>query len=190
MRDPHSLTVRGISRHIRLGLLKFGVVAAHGPEMREARELAARMIGGTIVSAEALDRVQAHSGCAVFVAHEAGELTGVLAFILLNAAGKAAVLRGEFDGANPDLAHVAAPDEVFCAVYGWGVCAATKETARRVVTASVETKPLSDHVPRYARPVTEAGARLMRDRLGYVDLPECPGLVWLPPVAASAAEAA
>jgi hypothetical protein len=190
MHDHHSLTVRGISRHIREGLLNFGVVAASGPEMSEARELAARMIGGTVVSAEALDRVQAHSGCAVFVAHEAGELTGVLAFILLNAAGKAAVLSGAFDGADPDLAHVAAPDEVYCAAYGWGICATNKDTARRLLTGSAETKHLTDHVPCYARPVTEAGERLMRERLGYVDLPECPGMVWLPPVAAVAQAAA
>jgi hypothetical protein len=171
-------------------LLEFGVVAASGPEMSEARALAARMIGDGIVSAEALDRVQAHSGCAVFVAHEAGELTGVLAFLLLNAAGKAAVLRGDFDATDPDLAHVAGPDEVYCAAYGWGVCATSKDTARRILTGSAATKHLTDHVPCYARPVTEAGERLMRERLGYVDLPECPGMVWLPPVAAGGQVAA
>lgn len=185
MNDHDKLTVRGISRHIHSELRKFGVVAASGPEMSEARELAAQMIGGAIVSTEALDRVQAYSGCSVWVAHEDGKLTGVLAFILLSRAGADAVLRGEFDATNPDLAHVAAPHESYHASYGWGVCANSKATARRVVGGSAAVKPMLDHIPRYARPVTEAGRKMMAESLGYVDLPECPGLVWLPPIAAA-----
>jgi hypothetical protein len=190
MNQYDNLTVRGISRHIHSELLKFGVVAASGPEMGAARELAAQMIGGTIVSTEALDKVQAYSGCSVWVAHEEGELTGVLAFILLSKAGKEAVLRGEFDATNPDLAHVAAPHETYHASYGWGVCATNKATARRVVGGSAAVKPMLDHIARYARPVTEAGRKMMAESLGYIDLPDCPGLVWLPPVATAAKVAA
>jgi hypothetical protein len=180
VKDNHNLTGREVSRHVRLELLKFGVVSAAGPEMSRARELAALLIGAAIVSTEALDRVQATTECAVFIAHEDGQLTGVLAFILLNAQGADAVLRGAFDAADPVLEHLASPDEIVCAVYGWGICATAKPTARRLVEGSEAIKPLLDHVAHYARPTTEAGRRLMCERLGFVDLPGSQGLVWLP----------
>jgi len=107
----------------------------------------------------------------------------VLAFVLLNGAGAEAVAGGAFDTADPAAEHMASPDEVVRASYGWGICATTKEAARRVVGGSFAITPLFEHLPRYARPTTEAGHRLMRERMGYVDLPGSSGLVWLPPFA-------
>jgi hypothetical protein len=37
-------------------------------------------------------------------------------------------------------------------------------------------------LPKFARPTTEAGHRLMRERLGFEDLPGSDGLVWQAPV--------
>jgi hypothetical protein len=183
MKNNRNLTGRDIARHIRPELLKFGLISAAGPEMAQARALAAQLIGPAIVSTETLDRVQAYTEAAVWTAHEDGALIGVLAFVLLNRAGAEAVLRGEFDAVDPAIGHMASPDQVVRATYGWGICATGKEAARRLVGGSFAIMPWFDHLPRYARPTTEAGHRLMRERMGYADLPGSDGLVWAPPLA-------
>lgn len=185
------VTGRELSRHIRPIFLRFGLVPAEGPDMAEGRSLAAQLIGGEIVSPATLERVQAYTGCAVFVAHEEGALTGVLAWVYLNQAGEQAVHRGEFDVFDPAEAHMASPDEVVCGVYGWGIAASTKATAKRLGAASEAGEPLASHVPRFARAVTDAGRRFLCDRFGYAELPGSDGLVWMPPLArAEPAEAA
>jgi hypothetical protein len=177
----HKLTARALARHIHLDLRPFGLTAAEPAEIPAARDLAASLIGPAIASAEGLARVHAHAP-AVFVAREAGRVSGVLAFVTLNPAGLEAVLGGRFDTVEPDLAHLARPDEIAAGVYGWGVCAAGKPAAERVVGACkrLHAGALAG-LPQFARTATDAGRRLMYERLGFVDLPDSGGLVWAPP---------
>jgi hypothetical protein len=185
----HKLTGRALARQIDLDLRPFGLTAALPAEIPAARDLAAALIGPAIASAQGLARVHAHAP-AVFVAREADRVSGVLAFVVLNAAGLAAVLGAGFDTVEPDLAHLASPDEAAAGVYGWGVCAADKPAAERVVGACkrLHAGALAA-LPQFARTATDAGRRLMYQRLGFVDLPDSGGLVWAPP-RAQPAEAA
>ncbi len=170
-------------------LAAFGLRPARDDEAVGARDFGARLIGPSIVTARDLARVQRLSGeAALFVAHEGVTLTGVLAFVLLNAAGHRAVLDGTFDAQAPAAPHVARPDEPAAAFYGWGVAATTKDSARRLIGgARAVMDGACGHLPKFARPTTEAGHRLMRERLGFVDLAGSSGLVWQAPLAVAAA---
>jgi hypothetical protein len=170
--------------------VSFDVWPVEAGETMEARQFAAGLIGRGIVSALDLERVHRQSGgLALFVAREEGALSGVLAFVLLNAAGLRAVQAESFDALAPAPWHLARPGERAEGFYGWGVAATTKPSARRVVGAAhaVMHGPLS-HLPKYARPTTEAGRRLMCERLGFGDLPGSrTGLVWQAPLEAAVA---
>ena len=174
-----------LSARLRRDLAAFDVQAAHGAEVPAARQFAAQLIGEGIVTAADLERVHRLTDeSALFVAREDGELTGVLAFVLLNVSGLRAVLTGAFNALAPAAEHVAGPGEPACAFYGWGVAATTKPSARRVIDgARAIMAGAVGHLPKFARPTTEAGHRLMRERLGFEDLPgSFDGLVWQPPM--------
>lgn len=192
MTRPHNLTARELSRQIHLDVARFELEIAAPDDIVPARALAAALISPAIASAEGLARVHAHRP-AVFVARAGGEVTGVLAFVILNPAGLEAVMRGRFDTVEPAAAHLAADDEIAAGVYGWGVCAADKPSAQKVVEACkhLNANALAS-LPQFARTATEAGRRLMYERLGFVDLPGSGGLVWAPPrgVAVALAEPA
>ena len=140
---------------------------------------------GGIVTADDLDRVQRLTGgSSLFVTEEDATLRGVLAFVLLNAAGLQAVHHGSFDARAPAGPHLAGPGEIACAFYGWGVAATTKVSARRLIDgARAVMEGTFGLLPKFARPTTEAGRRLMYERLGFVDLPgSADGLVWQAPL--------
>jgi hypothetical protein len=174
-----------LSARLRRDLAPFEVRPAGPYEVAAARQLAAELIGEGIVTADELDRVQRlTAGSSLFVTEEDRTLRGILAFVLLNAEGLKAVLDGSFDALAPAAEHLAGPGETAHAFYGWGVAATTKLSARRVVDAAraimAGTLGL---LPKFARPTTEAGHRLMRERLDFVDLPGSQdGLVWQAPL--------
>lgn len=172
-------------------LAAFDVRPATAHEIGAAHGLARTLIGDGIVSAEDLARVHARTGAAVFVTLEDGALTGVLAFVLLNAAGHAAVLTEAFDALSPADAHIAGPEQPASAFYGWGVAATTRTAAQRLIEGSRAMGHSSvAHLPYYARPTTPKGERLMRERLGFIDVPgSTSGLVWAPPGGRAAAAA-
>jgi len=183
-RDPIRATT-GLSDRLRRDLAPFEVRPAEPGEVAAARSLAAQLISDGIVTTEDLDRVhRLTGGAALYVTEEDGALCGVLAFVLLNAAGREAVRSGSFEARAPDARHVAGPGEAVCAFYGWGVAATTKVSARRVVDgARAIMSGAVGPLPKFARPTTEAGHRLMRERLGFVDLPGSrDGLVWQAPL--------
>ena len=175
----------GVASRLRRELGAFGVAPAEGAEIAAARAFAAQLIGEGIVAAADLERVHRLTGeSALFIAREDGEMTGVLAFVLLNVSGLRAVLTGAFNALAPAAEHVAGPGNPACAFYGWGVAATTKPSARRVIDgARAVMAGACGHLPKFARPTTEAGHRLMRERLGFEDLPgSFDGLVWQPPM--------
>jgi len=189
MKDTAIDRTLDLGARLRRELAGFALRPARADETPAARGLAARLIGEGIVSARDLERVhRASGGASLFLAHEEGALTGVLAFVLLGRAGLQAVRDGSFDALAPADAHLARPGQPASAFYGWGVAATTKASARRLIDGS---RAIMDgvlgHLPKFARPTTEAGHRLMRERLGFVDLPASRGLVWQPPVQEAAA---
>lgn len=190
MRNHPAARSANLCARLAHDLAPFDVRPAAPEEVPAARAFAAQLIGEGIVTAEDLDRVHRLSGgAALYITEEAGQLTGVLAFVLLNAAGLQAVREGGFDALSPAEGHVAGPREAACAFYGWGVAATTKPSARRVIDgAKAIMAGAVGHLPKFARPTTEAGHRLMRERLGFVDLPGCDsGLVWQPALEAAIA---
>ena len=171
---------------------KFDIWPAAPDDMDEARAFAAAMIGPDIVRPETLAWVHARSGAGLFLAQEDGRLTGVWAAVLLTGAGVVACHEDRFDGVDPDPAHVAPIDEAPAGVYAWGIAAATRDSARRLVAASdaVDQAALA-HLPGFTRPVTEAGLRLAVERKGFRPVPGSrTGLYWVDPRAGRASAAA
>ncbi|MGZ3402797.1 MAG: hypothetical protein ACXWKN_05715 [Phenylobacterium sp.] len=187
---PISAPSPTLCARLRRELTAYDVQAAQGDDVAAARQFAAQLIGEGIVKAADLERVHRLTGeSALFVTREDGELTGVLAFVLLNVSGLRAVLTGAFDALSPAAEHVAGPGQPACAFYGWGVAATTKPSARRLIDgARAIMGGACGHLPKFARPTTEAGHRLMRERLGFEDPPgSFDGLVWQAPLEQAAA---
>ena len=187
---PASTLSSSLGERLCRDLMAFDVQPADGADVAAARQFAAQLIGEGIVKSDDLERVhRLTGGSALFVTREAGELTGVLAFVLLNVSGLRAVLTGAFDALSPAAEHVAGPGQPACAFYGWGVAATTKPSARRLIDgARAIMGGACGHLPKFARPTTEAGHRLMRERLGFEDLPgSFDGLVWQAPMEQAAA---
>ena len=186
MRHDSSVNSVTLCRRLARDLDPFAVRPARLGDIVRVRAFAAQLIGEDIVTAADLERVhRLTGGAALYVAEEAGDLTGVLAFVLLNAAGLLAVQGDRFDALSPAAEHVAGPGDAARAFYGWGVAATTKASAGRVIDgARAVMGGAVARLPKFARPTTEAGHRLMRERLGFVDLPGCAsGLVWQAPLA-------
>lgn len=165
-------------------LAAYDLKGATPADIAQAREFAANLIGPDIVSAPALQMVHERSGAGLFLAREEGALTGVLAFVLLNEAGFRAVREDRFDAVTPISAHVAGQDQAPVAVYGWGIAATGKPSAIRLVEgAKAMARNAVAHLPYFGRAATEAGVRLMRERLGFQDWPgSTSGLLWRPPI--------
>ena len=168
---------------MRAELALLDIHPARRAEIAEARQFAAKLIGGTIVTPEGLQRVHEHSGASLFLYHDEDELTGVLALVMLNAAGRDAICAEAFDALNPDLAHVAAEGEEPAALYGWGIAATRKLTARRLVDGltAIASGPVG-HLPYFSRAATPQGERLLIERIGFRPYPgSTTGLLQLAP---------
>jgi hypothetical protein len=168
---------------LRAELEALEIYPARADQVAEARRFAAQLIGGAIVSPEGLQRVHEHSGAGLFLYHDEEELTGVLAIVLLSQAGLAATCDETFNALNPDLKHVAAEGEPPAGLYGWGIAATRKMTARRLVDGlSAIANGAVGHLPYFARAATPQGERLLIDRLGFRPYPgSTTGLLKLDP---------
>ncbi len=166
--DPTATPLSKVVQIILATHAAFDVRPASPGEMAEARMFAAAMIGSAIVNPETLAWVHARSGAGLFLAREEGRLTGVWAALLLTQAGVEACLADRFDGVDPDPAHVAEKGQEPAGIYAWGIAAATRDTAKRLMAASdaVDRAALA-HLPGFTRPVTEAGLRLAVERKGF-----------------------
>jgi hypothetical protein len=165
------------------GLKAYEMAPAAPEDMFEARAFAAALIGPDIVSPQTLSWVHAYTGGALFLAHEDGRLTGVLATVMLTEAGVRACFTDTFEALDPDLNHVAPAGSDPAGAYAWGVAGSTRDTAKRVVAAggSIYANELG-HLPYFTRPATAAGARLVLERFGFQPIPGATsGIVWMPP---------
>jgi hypothetical protein len=181
--NDNSIPLSSVVRSIHATLAQFDIQPAAPAEMVEARALAETLIGDQIVRPETLARVHERSGAALFLAREEDRLTGVWAAVLLSEAGLRACHEDRFDGVEPEPEHVARKDRDPAGVYAWGIAAATRETARRLVAAgeAVDRAALA-HLPAFTRPVTEAGLRLAVERRGFRLIEGSKtGLYWVDP---------
>lgn len=149
-----------------------GVSLAGQGDIIAGQKLAAERIGGAVVSAEVLQAVQDITGCSVFVARDAGRVTGLTAFFLLRPEGMKAFEEGRFDTVNVNLDYVWRPRETPAGGYAWGFVASNDRAAGRVVKASlVIRETLLWALPGYTKAATDDGARLIYGSLGFEPVP-------------------
>jgi hypothetical protein len=157
-----------------------GMEPATFTDLSAGRALAADMIDPKIAPEQVLRTIHARNGAGLYVFREEGEVTGMLALVLLNAAGFAALCDNTFTPLAPALDHVAALAEAPAAVYGWGSAGRTRRAAAKVVLATAtacNTLPC----PSFARGTTDAGLHVLTRRLGMTPYPVSrTGLVWRP----------
>ena len=160
----------------------FEVTPVTAVEMPAAQGLAAALVKLPIASVPAMVSVYERSGMGLFKAIEGGEIVGVLGVVPLNAAGLAAIYADAFNAGDPDLAHICAPGEAPCGIFGWGIASKSHAATKRMVSAAdLMTREVIPHLAWYGRTVTDDGERLIMQRLGWVALPgSTTGLVWKP----------
>jgi hypothetical protein len=160
------------------------ILPAEPGELVEAQAFAERLIGGKIASADALGRVHARTGAGLFVYREDGELTGVVALILLSERGLKAVCADRFDALDPAAAHVARHDHEPRGVYAWGIAASNHPAAKRMMDAlGVMVRDSIPHLAFFGRVATEAGRRLVIERIGFKPVPgSTTDLLWIEPL--------
>jgi hypothetical protein len=161
----------------------FGMALADDDDIVAGREIAARLIGEGIASAETFIAMQRLTRSSVFVFREDGVVTGMLGLFLLRPGGLRAVQNGAFDAVWPDMTLVAPPGERPAACYGWGF-AATSERGGSVAvrTAVALQQRLFWAMPTFTRTATPDGVRVILGPMGYQRYTESdPSLVWRPP---------
>jgi hypothetical protein len=161
---------------------QFGLKLANNDECREARAIAARLIGEGIASAETFAAVQAITRASIFVHYEGRSITGMLGLILLRPVGLRAVQSGTFDGVTPDPDVIARPGETPAACYGWGFAGVSEAGGGAAVKAAVAMQRLLFwRIPVFTRTATADGVRVILGKMGYqVYSVADPTLVWRP----------
>jgi hypothetical protein len=169
---------------IRAAFTGIDILPAVPGEMVEAHDFAERLIGGKIASADSLGRVHARTGAGLFVYRENGELTGLVALILLSERGLKAVCTDKFDAIEPAVSHVARRDHEPFGVYAWGIAASNHPAAKRMMEAlGVMVGEAIPHLAFFGRVATEAGRRLVVERIGFKPVPgSTTDLLWIEPL--------
>jgi hypothetical protein len=177
---------------IRAAFASMGVSTAGLDEIAEAQAFAARLIGGNVATAATLTRVQTRTGICVFLYRESSVMTAMVAYVLLSERGLRALFADRFNAHEPAASHLIRLGEEPAGVYGWGVAATNHPAATRVVAGyELMRQKAAAHLPFFGRPVTEAGRRLMFERLHYKPVPRsASGVVWLEAFEGSRAAAA
>jgi hypothetical protein len=143
-----------------------GLSPASGRDLAAARRLAAARIGVALSPLANLRALLELCPGAILTFREAGRVDGVLGVLPLTAKGEAALLCGALDFAAPLDPFVAPRFVEASSLYAMGIASRTPEAARAVVSGVVRLREACAAVPFYARPVTEAGRRVLVERLG------------------------
>ena len=160
-----------------------GLAEPDPEEVEAGRAVAAKLIGAELALPHTYLQIRRHSGVCPLVYREAGEVTGMMALLLLNAKGHAALRDGHFNVHTPSVSHLSALGTPVSAAYGWGFAATTKDAGRAVVGATdIMQRKLFKSIDCYTRAATPDGVRVLRDKLGYVPVPwnDETGLIWIP----------
>ncbi len=168
-------TATSLRAPISGALCVLGLQPAGLADIREGHALSTALIGPEIAGLDRLHEIQAWTGLSIFAFREEGRLTGVFAFLLLNWAGHAALLRDAFDGRAPDLSLVAHGHEHVSAYYGWAFAGSTRPARTALVTgADVLRRQVLTRLPFYCHAATPAGRRAVTEKLGYFDIAGSP----------------
>jgi hypothetical protein len=166
-------------RALRERLAPLGMAEAGAHELGAIRALAAGTISPDVAGEAALQALYRRTGYGFYVAREGGAISALIALVLLNDAGFAAIRRETFNSLNPSLDHAARADEEPVAVYGWGIAAANREAARTVVDGGWAVLEALPTQPFFARAATDAGRRLLTEKMRFVPYPgSATGLLW------------
>ena len=182
IRQPQRLADSPTITRIRDVLSIHGAIPAAPDEIAPALAMAARRMKSPLASAEVMAAVQARSGLSVFIAREAGEIAGVMGFVLLSSQGRASVLGDRFDAFDPDMADVCSRRDEPSAIYGWGIATLSHSATKTLVEAACAMgRQVTPHLRWYMRTVTADGERLIMKRQGWRRVPRSrPGLIWQP----------
>jgi hypothetical protein len=161
----------GLAPRLRTALGAIGVTEADARDFAEMRALAARLIGPDIASEETLGAIHARTGYGFYVVREEGAIAAVLALIMLNHAGLAVMRRGVFDTLSPSPLHACGPFEEPAAVYGWGVAGSSRQTATAIANACRTAREAAPELPFFARAATDAGRRLLTEKMAFRPYP-------------------
>jgi hypothetical protein len=164
---------------LRDGLTPLGFAEAGVNELGAIRALAAGLISPHVAGEAALHALHSRTGYGFYVLREEGWITGLIALVLLNEAGLAAVRSETFNALDPSLEHAVARNEEPAAVYGWGIAGATREAAKVIVEGSWAVLAALPEQPFFVRAATEAGRRLLTEKMSFVPYPgSTTGLLW------------
>lgn len=159
---------------IRRATSAFGLQPADAADIAEAHAIATALIGPAIASPQALAAVHDATGVGVLVLRREGRLTGMVAMATLNEDGHAALLDERFDALAPQLDYLARPGDRVAALYGWGIAATDKASARDCVQSVFAVGQAVEGVRFYARAATDAGRRMLVDRMLFKPVPGSP----------------
>lgn len=162
-------------------LAPVGMFDALPGELAQVRALAARLISPNVASERSLRAIHRRTGYGVYVTRGEGEVTGFLAFVLVDPAGLAAIEADAFDPLRPQLEYVVPAGEEPAAVYCWGIAASTPRTAARLVQGSWAARAALPDRPYFVRAATDAGRRLLTRNMNFTPYPGSEsGLLWWP----------
>jgi hypothetical protein len=154
------------SIHARLA--QRNLYPASSADIESAYRLALELIGPGIARPEVLQRVQNQTGAAMFIARDRDAMTGVLALVMLNEAGRRAVVSDAFNAIDPPAAELAHRGDPPAALYVWGAAATTLRTAQRLIEGYMDVdRFVVPHLDCFSRPATPAGERILMGRLRF-----------------------
>ncbi len=145
-------------------------------DIEDALAVGESALGGGLVAAETVEACERRTGRCFFIRRNGeGEAEGFIALLFLNRAGYEALMFGRFDPENPQMDHLAAPQERALAIYVWCLAGSTPESRYAVVRAVTEARRKAfPDIALFARPVSREG-RMMTAAL---DAPGA-GAAWL-----------
>jgi predicted GNAT family N-acyltransferase len=169
----HGQGVKERARHAVLDLeigelgKRFVVFTPSGPAVAAIVAHAARNIG-EVATLDCVRRVASHNPDSLWAIARKSRYDacnpvaeGFFAFLMLNTEGLRQLAAGTLDGANPDLALLAAQNERPAGIYSWAVYAPRGLAAALPLVMQKISSPLYQGIDVFARPTTEDGARFV-----------------------------
>jgi hypothetical protein len=154
-----------------------GLAMVASGQLSDARRLAEQAMGRSVAPLSALRRLTLLAPGSILVFESKNVVTGVLGVLPLTEAGLRRLLGGSLELTDPRRSIVANTFDQAFALYAMGIAAVGKDAARAVVAGVVRLREAFPEVAFYARPVTDAGRRVLVERLGCVAVPESPLMV-------------
>lgn len=145
-------------------------------DVADASTVAVTALGGALASEDIVLACQARTQRCFFIRRNAaGDASGFIALLFLNARGFEALMYGRLSPDQPELDQLTAPDERASAIYVWCLAGVSEADKRAVVRAVTEARRKAfPHVALFARPMSREG-RMMTAAL---DAPSA-GAAWL-----------